>query len=556
MNIFSSIGLCLVALLLTSACNSSSVGSYRKESSKIEYYEKPDSMSNMEYSCILGNEINCYNIGLCYLYGNNGCVQSNTKAKKYLNKACSLGYQDACISSSNYKNNVQGASLNKYDKQELEIQCISEAKNSNFDSAGASCKKACEENISSSCTILGWLYDMGNGVTKSNYFAKLTYEKACRLNDGIGCSYLAMFLMNGNDGEPNYNSIYTYSMKACDQNIAKGCGILGFLYEQGKGVSTDYYMARTYLKKACDLNDGDGCNLLGFLYAKGKGVTKNKSTARNYFEKSCDLNNGLGCNNLALAYMHLEGKNVQQNYYNAYRYFEKACTQNISTSCGALGILFLEGKGVNKSESAAIAYFNKACNLGDKEACQFRDTNSSKVSYRNEEPKIEYYVNSDSMSSIEYSCSLGNEINCYNIGLCYLYGKNGCVQSNTKAKNYLNKACSLGHKEACNINLKTISSSSKFSYEESCNKGNSSNCYTLGTYHEKGSNGYARNYIQAKTYYDKACTLKNSEGCHALGMLFVQGQGVNEDFNTAKFYFKKACDLGKEESCVFYNELK
>ena len=61
MNNFSTIGLCLVVLLLTSACNSSSVGSYRKESSKIEYYEKPDSMSNMEYSCILGNEINCYN---------------------------------------------------------------------------------------------------------------------------------------------------------------------------------------------------------------------------------------------------------------------------------------------------------------------------------------------------------------------------------------------------------------------------------------------------------------------------------------------------------------
>jgi TPR repeat protein len=121
---------------------------------------------------------------------------------------------------------------------------------------------------------------------------------------------------------------------------------------------------------------------------------------------------------------------------------------------------------------------------------------------------------------------------------------------------YYNKACSLGFKESCNKNLNNNSSDSNISYEESCRRGNSTDCFNVGFYYENGSNGYERNYTKASTYYYAACNLKNSEGCHALGMLFVQGMGVNEDFSTARFYLKKACDLGKSESCILYGELQ
>lgn len=222
-----------------------------------------------------------------------------------------------------------------------------------------------------------------------------------------------------------------------------------------------------------------------------------------------DINNCFRDYYFSLCFSYANGENgYTKDYRKAIDECLTACLHNKGEACNILAGFYDNGNGVEKNYTDALYYFEKACNL-----------------------------------------NYGN--GCSNLGSMYYKGK-GVSQDYQKAKLYYDKACSLGNKKACKMKFNNNS----FSFEESCHRGNGNDCYTAGFYYEKGSNGYARNYTQAKTHYDKACNLKNKEGCHALGVLFVEGMGVNEDFNTAKFYFKKACDLGRAESCVFYRELK
>ena len=59
--------------------------------------------------------------------------------------------------------------------------------------------------------------------------------------------------------------------------------------------------------------------------------------------------------------------------------------------------------------------------------------------------------------------------------------------------------------------------------------------------------GIAQNYQQALKYYKKACELNDGFGCGGLATLYLQGQGVKQDFAEAfklyKALFPKTIDL-------------
>ena len=460
----------------------------------------------------------------------------------------------------------QNKHYNRYSYKEHSIQCYSDILHKRYKDAETTCWRACEENVTESCERLGWLYSNANYKNKDEMLSKKYYEKACNLGSKSACS------MNiNNDSSASNISIDDES----SQRKGEYYFSLGWSYANGEnGYTKDYSKAKSFYEKACNLDNGGGCNNLGVLYAHGNGVAKNIYVALYYYEKACKLNNENGCSNSG--YMYIDGLGTAQDYQKAKLYYNKSCTLGNKNSCNVkfnnnrsdskisyeeqcsqgkgkycslLGRYYEKGEnGYTKNYSEAIEFYRKACNLNNGDGCNDLGFLYARGKGVDKNDIIALYL-------IEKSCNLNFAIGCFNLGSIYYDGK-GVSQDYQKGKSFFNKACNLGYKDACNFNLNKKNSSPKVSYEESCRRGNSSDCFTVGTFYEKGSNGYARNYLQAKTYYDKACTLRNSEGCHALGMLFVEGQGVNEDFNTAKFYFKKACDLGKDESCVFYNELK
>ena len=524
MNNFSTIVLCLNVLLLTSACNISSNTDNNTDKSLVN-------------SCNSGKS--CFSIGWKYEYGVQGYTKDYSKAIYFYQRACNFGNEQAC--NKNLNNNSSDSNIS-YEEQ-------------------------CSQGKGKYCSLLGRYYEKGeNGYSKDYSKAIYFYQRACNLSNGEGCNSLANMYYNGRGTARDYQKASFYYNNACglgyeeacnknlnnnssDSNISyedqcsQGkvyyCFALGQYYANGqKGYTKNNTKSKYFFEKACDLNYGVGCYNLGLVYLNGLGVNKNKSSAKTYFDKACSLGRQEACDEISNNYS--SGSNISHEEY---------CSQGKGEYCFSLGWSYANGKnGYTKDYSKAKSFYEKACNLDNGGGC-----NNLGVLYdygngvgQNQKVALYYF---------EKACKLNDEYGCSNSGYMYNDGR-GTAQDYQKAKMYYNKACSLGLKESCNKNLNNNSSDSNISYEESCRRGNSSDCFTVGTFYEKGSNGYARNYLQAKTYYDKACTLRKSHGCHALGMLFVQGMGVNEDFSTARFYFKRACDLGKSESCILYGELQ
>ena len=47
----------------------------------------------------------------------------------------------------------------------------------------------------------------------------------------------------------------------------------------------------------------------------------------------------------------------------------------------------------------------------------------------------------------------------------------------------------------------------------------------------------------------KACVGEYANGCHNLGVLYMNGNGVKQDYIEAAKLFEKACDDGYSQSC-------
>jgi len=51
-------------------------------------------------------------------------------------------------------------------------------------------------------------------------------------------------------------------------------------------------------------------------------------------------------------------------------------------------------------------------------------------------------------------------------------------------------------------------------------------------------------YSEAFPFCQEACNLNNGLGCSNLGLVYSNGQGVRQNYQTAKEYYGKACNLG------------
>ena len=124
---------------------------------------------------------------------------------------------------------------------------------------------------------------------------------------------------------------------------------------------------------------------------------------------------------------------------------------------------------------------------------------------------------------------------------------------------YFERAIALGDNRAYNslgfayYNLNDYFNAKKY-YEIGCNKvGNmqAESCYNLGVMYVEGQ-GVRQDYYRARELYKKACDMKHASACNNLGFLYGKGQGVKQNHSIAKQYYGKACDLGSQIGCDNY----
>ena len=280
-----------------------------------------------------------------------------------------------------------------------------QGRDADFEEATNLYRKGCNLNDGRSCNNLGSFLGTETENTKMLQEAIILYKKACDLKDAYGCYNLS--LNYGPDGaEDDPKRVIELLSKGCEYGDAEQCEEVADIFDDEANHKDSF----KYYQAACALGAGYGCNRVGWAFEYGEGATTNFTTANQFYEKACTLYNGAGCNNFARALLHWEdtdpalainperglelltracqlgsaqgctgagyiydnGENVDIDYNQANVFFKKGCDEikdPAASSCYNLALNYQQGHGSDASNDRAKEYFDKACQLGDEEAC-------------------------------------------------------------------------------------------------------------------------------------------------------------------------------------------
>lgn len=243
-----------------------------------------------------------------------------------------------------------------------------------------SLKERCEQGHATSCYMLGFIYQHGQGVTESSISSKAYYRQACKLGlkeackdpntqpqnppliaelseadkrltescdsgQRASCEQLSDRAVRYAKDDGNVALAKTLWFHACKQKVANACLYLGIVYE-----TEDPTLALQALDAACESGSGAGCNRLGQILAQSNDKDS-KALAVEKFAKACTAGDEEGCATMA-------------------EVFRVLCDQaNNGDSCAGYAALLLKGKGVKADFSRSKQYARKACRLGSQLGC-------------------------------------------------------------------------------------------------------------------------------------------------------------------------------------------
>lgn len=169
-----------------------------------------------------------------------------------------------------------------------------------------------KENNAAAQYNVGFMYQKGLGVVKSNKEAAIWYRKAAEQGFADAQFNLGLLYDNG-QGEPQNkaNAAHWYH-EAAKQGIAEAQNNLGIMYATGQGVGQDYDEAVTWFLKSAEQKNIFATVNLGFTYLlkaylRQEKIGQNFNSAIYWFEKAKNLPESHEFQETL--YKHLENKN-------------------------------------------------------------------------------------------------------------------------------------------------------------------------------------------------------------------------------------------------------
>ena len=200
-----------------------------------------------------------------------------------------------------------------------------------YDKALKYYKYAAEKNDSHAQVRLGYMYDMGEGVTQ------------------------------------NYAEAMKWYLKAANQGNASAQFNIGIMYENGHGVKQDYSEANKWYLKAAEQGNTSAQYNFGLNLYLGNGTTQNYTEALNWWLKAAKSGDADCQNNVGIMYKN--GLGVKQDYSEALKWYIKASEQGHTSAIYNLGLMYAEGTGMKSQNIAeALNCFYKAAQKGHEKA--------------------------------------------------------------------------------------------------------------------------------------------------------------------------------------------
>lgn len=186
-------------------------------------------------------------------------------------------------------------------------------------------RKGCHLKHLQSCVHLAQAYAQGEGIEKDIDHAKILYQKICDMNHGVGCSGVAKIL----EATQKHLKARAYYEKGCKLGDIPACTQAGSFYMFKKWGEPNIKRSEELLTKGCRGEYRSGCSSLGYLYEQF--LKSDAAQVLPYYEKGCSDKNGFGCVRLGILYQ--EGKGVQKDLVKAKGYFQKGCELGVPDGC-------------------------------------------------------------------------------------------------------------------------------------------------------------------------------------------------------------------------------
>ncbi len=249
---------------------------------------------------------------------------------------------------------------------------------------------------------------------------------------------------------------------------------------------------------------------LGGLYERGEGVVKDQTRAAALYARGIELRTA-------------------------------SCERGDAWACARMGYSLREGGlGLKSDSTRALTFFERACDLGNDDACRTAAAiyDSSAVAPRNPERAKALFARAKTL--LAQHCDEGNV--------------QACAYVDTPRANY--KACDLGDPSGCwrlgrdyvpehDGSTRDVSRAVYF-FLKGCDLGDGSLCMSVADLYAEGR-WLRADAPRAAALHEKACALGEGEGCARAGQMYLTGRGVPKDERRGRELLAKADELSQRK---------
>jgi clan AA aspartic protease (TIGR02281 family) len=191
----------------------------------------------------------------------------------------------------------------------------------------SSCRPLAWQGDALAQTILGAMYEHGEGIAQDFAEAVRWYRKAAERDEVYAEKRLGLMYEHGRGGlVQNYAEAVKWYRKAAEQGNAIAQSTLGGKYEHGEGVAQDFAEAVRWYRKAAEQGNAVAQNALGIMYERGRGVAQDYAEAAKWYRKAAEQGEAFAQTNLG--FMYERGWGVAQDYALAYMWHNLAAAQS------------------------------------------------------------------------------------------------------------------------------------------------------------------------------------------------------------------------------------
>ena len=132
-------------------------------------------------------------------------------------------------------------------------------------------------------TLLGLMYEDGQGVPKNFAQAAKWYQRASEQDFAMAQNNLGLMYLNGEGVPKDPAQAAKWYFRAAKLGLAEAQTSLGYMYYFGQGVPKDFAQSAKWYRRAAEQGSAPAQFSLGFKYYHGEGVQKSVILAYVWF---------------------------------------------------------------------------------------------------------------------------------------------------------------------------------------------------------------------------------------------------------------------------------